>query len=153
RLQALGCLGANTVLVHGVAVTAGCWRSLVEAGASLVWCPQSNQFLFGRTAPVRELLDAAPAAGQRISLATDSRVTGSRDLLEELRFARSVAAIGDGELLNMVTRAPAHALRLGGGGRLSAGGPADLIVVPASSPEPAAALLATRRSDLALVVV
>ncbi|HEY7171266.1 MAG TPA: amidohydrolase family protein [Vicinamibacterales bacterium] len=153
RLQAIGCLGANTVLVHGVALTAARWRALVDAGASLVWCPQSNDFLFGRTAPVRELLDAAPAARQRICLATDSRVTGSRDLLDELRFARSVAAIGERELLDMVTRAPAQALRLGGKGTLAAGGPADLIVVPATSDAPAAALVRTRRSDLELVVV
>jgi hypothetical protein len=153
RLQALGCVGANTVLVHGVALTAGRWRGVADAGASLVWCPQSNDFLFGRTAPVRELLDAAPGARQRISLATDSRVTGSRDLLDELRFARRVAAIDDRELLQMVTRAPAQALRLRRGGTLAAGGPADLIVVPAAANGPAAALLAIRRPDLQLVVV
>jgi cytosine/adenosine deaminase-related metal-dependent hydrolase len=153
RLQAIGCLGANTVLVHGVALTAARWRGLVDSGASLVWCPQSNHFLFGRTTPVRELLDAAPATRRRICLATDSRVTGSRDLLDELRFARSVAAIGEGELLDMVTRAPAHMLRLGGKGTLTVGGPADLIIVPATSDAPAAALLTARRPDLELVVV
>jgi cytosine/adenosine deaminase-related metal-dependent hydrolase len=152
RLQALGCLGANTVLVHGVALTAGRWRGVVESGTSLVWCPQSNEFLFGRTAPMRELIDAAPAARQRICLATDSRVTGSRDLLDELRFARTVGAINEGELLDMVTRAPAAVLRLGGG-MLAPGGPADLIVVPPASDTPASALLAMRRSDLELVVI
>jgi cytosine/adenosine deaminase-related metal-dependent hydrolase len=153
RLQALGCLGTNTVLVHGVAMTAARWRDLVAAGASLVWCPQSNEFLFGRTAPVRELLDAAPTARQHICLGTDSRVTGSRDLLDELRFARSVAAIGERELLDMVTRTPARVLRLAGGGALATGSPADLIVVPPASDAPAAALLAMRRSDLELIVV
>jgi cytosine/adenosine deaminase-related metal-dependent hydrolase len=153
RLQALGCLRGNTVLVHGVALTAGRWRGVVECGASLVWCPQSNEFLFGRTAPIRALLDAAPTARSRICLATDSRLTGSRDLLDELRFARTAAELDEDELLEMVTRAPAHALRLRGGGALAAGGPADLIVVPAASEHPGAALLAARRSDLELVVI
>jgi len=152
RLQALGCLGTNTVLVHGVALTADRWRSVLESGTSLVWCPQSNEFLFGRTAPMRELIDAAPAARQRICLATDSRVTGSRDLLDEMRFAATVAALDDGELLDMVTRAPASVLRLGGG-RLAAGSPADLIVVPPATAAPGSALLATRRSELDLVVI
>src|SRR5262249_46052901 len=88
----------------------------------------------------------------RICLATDSRVTGSRDLLEELRFARSAAPVGDRELLDMVTRAPARVLRLAGG-TLAAGGVADLIVVPPASDTPAGALLAMRRSDLELVSV
>jgi cytosine/adenosine deaminase-related metal-dependent hydrolase len=153
RLQALGCLQANTVLVHGVALTGASWRGVVASGASLVWCPQSNDFLFGRTTPIRELLDAAPTARRRICLATDSRVTGSRDLLDELRFARTAAPIEDDELLEMVTRAAANALRLRGRGTLATGGPADLIVVPAASEHPAAALLAARRSDLALVVI
>jgi cytosine/adenosine deaminase-related metal-dependent hydrolase len=134
-------------------LTAARWRGVIDAGASLVWCPQSNEFLFGRTAPVRELLEAAPVARHRISLATDSRVTGSRDLLDELRFARSVAAIGEGELLEMVTGAPARALRLPGVGALATGSPADLIVVPAVSEHPGAALLAMRRADLELVVI
>jgi cytosine/adenosine deaminase-related metal-dependent hydrolase len=74
-------------------------------------------------------------------------------LLDELRFARSVAVIGEPELLEMVTRSPAQALRLQGGGTLAAGGPADLIVVPPVSDTAAAALLSTRRSELELVVV
>jgi cytosine/adenosine deaminase-related metal-dependent hydrolase len=153
RLQTLGCLRANTVLVHGTALTAGRWRDIANAGASLVWCPQSNEFLFGRTAPIRALLDAHPEGPPRICLATDSRVTGSRDLLDEMRYALAATAVNAAELLNMVTRAPAAALRLGGGGSLRPGGPADLIVVPPVAGTAAAALLNTRRADLQLVIV
>ena len=60
RLEALGCLKPNTVIVHGVAIDGDGWRRVAEAGAGLVWCPASNDFLFGRSVTVRELLDSAP---------------------------------------------------------------------------------------------
>jgi cytosine/adenosine deaminase-related metal-dependent hydrolase len=153
RLHSLGCVRANTVLVHGTALTVDGWREVARDGASLVWCPQSNGFLFDRTAPVRALLDADPAARPRICLATDSRVTGSRDLLDEMRYALGLAAVDAAELLEMVTRAPAAALRLGGVGRLAAGGAADLVIVPAIAGTAAAAVVNSRRADLDLVIV
>jgi cytosine/adenosine deaminase-related metal-dependent hydrolase len=153
RLQALGCISPNTVLVHGVALTAAAWQGVVGRGASLVWCPRSNDFLFGRTAPVRALLDAAPASRGRICLGTDSRITGSRDLLDELRHAHAVGAVGADELLHMVTCAPAAALRLSGAGTLRRGGPADLIVIPRLAASATAALVTAHRRNVQLVVV
>jgi cytosine/adenosine deaminase-related metal-dependent hydrolase len=161
-LDAWGCLRANTVLVHGVALNRRSWARMLVRQASVVWCPASNQFLFGRTLPVRELLDTAPDAWRHVCLGTDSRITGSRDLLEELRDAHAIAALAPGELLRMVTAAAAQILRLEGAGRLMRGGPADLVVLPArnvptvtASVEDAAgaALLATRRADMSLVMV
>ena len=49
RLESLGCLAPNTVLVHGVGIDAGGWRRVASARAGAVWCPASNMFLFGRT--------------------------------------------------------------------------------------------------------
>ena len=87
RFEALTCLRPNSVIVHGVALTPDRWTALVAAGASLVWCPASNVFLFGRTLPLRACLDATPDAVAHVCLGTDSRLTGSRDLLDELRIA------------------------------------------------------------------
>jgi cytosine/adenosine deaminase-related metal-dependent hydrolase len=129
RLEALGCLKPNTVIVHGVAIDADGWGRVARAGAGLVWCPASNDFLFGRTAPIRQLLDLngqAPA----IALGTDSRVTGSRDLLDELRVAREAQSIRAAELLNMVTTSAAALLRQPRIGRIVVGGLADLVVLP-----------------------
>jgi cytosine/adenosine deaminase-related metal-dependent hydrolase len=61
------------------------WERVVASGASLVWCPASNAFLFRRTAPVRRFLDASDRASAHVCLGSDSRVTGARDLLDELR--------------------------------------------------------------------
>jgi cytosine/adenosine deaminase-related metal-dependent hydrolase len=153
RLDALGCLGANTVLVHGVAITPKEWERVVASGAGLVWCPVSNHFLFGRTAPVRQFLDLSDDAAAHLCLGSDSRVTGSRDLLDELRSAASYAPLTPRELLRMVTTAPARVLRLADAGRLVPGARADLLVVPASKDDPAAALLDTWRRDVAMVAI
>jgi cytosine/adenosine deaminase-related metal-dependent hydrolase len=153
RLAALGCLRDNTVLVHGVALTADGWNRMTTAGAGLVWCPASNAFLFGRTAPVRQLLDATASAGAHVCLGSDSRVTGSRDLLDEMRAAAAAAPVSAPELLRMVTTTPARMLKLPHGGRIELGEPADLLVVPPLATDAAAALLATTRQDVMLVTI
>ena len=160
RLEALGCLRPNTVIVHGVAIDGDGWRRVAEAGAGLVWCPASNEFLFGRSVPVRTLLDDEARHGGHdeprrvtVALGTDSRVTGSRDLLDELRAARDAAPVSASELLRMVTTSAATLLRQPRSGRITVGGPADLVVIPPFDEEPAAALLQTARRDVRLVMV
>jgi cytosine/adenosine deaminase-related metal-dependent hydrolase len=153
RLDALGCLRDNTVIVHGVALTPDGWNRVTTTGAGLVWCPASNAFLFGRTVPIRELLDATSSACAHVCLGSDSRVTGSRDLLDEMRAAAAAAPVSARELLRMVTTAPARMLKLPHGGRIEIGEPADLLIVPPLAPDAASALLATTRRDVMLVTV
>ena len=153
RLEALGCLKPNTVIVHGVAIDENGWRRVARAGGGLVWCPASNAFLFGRTALVRELVDGVDGVRVPVAIGTDSRVTGSLDLLDELRAARAAIPVGAEALLGMVTGEAARLLRQPRAGRLVAGGRADLVVIPALAEEPGAALLETQRRRVRLVVV
>jgi len=153
RLEALGCLAPNTVVVHGVAIDAAGFRRIAAADAGLVWCPASNVFLFGRTASVRLLIDAERSRPPNVALGSDSRLTGSSDLLDELRVARATGCVSADELLAMVTTSAARMLRLAHAGRLAVGSPADLIVVPAVGSSPAEALLETSRKSLGLVAV
>jgi cytosine/adenosine deaminase-related metal-dependent hydrolase len=152
RLDALGCLASNTVLVHGVAIDAAGLRRIAEAQAGLVWCPASNIFLFGKTAAIRGLLDEQPRP-TRVALGTDSRLTGANDLLDELRVARETASVSPDELLAMVTTGAADLLRLHHGGRLAVGARADFIVIGAAGADAASALLETHRRDVALVAI
>jgi cytosine/adenosine deaminase-related metal-dependent hydrolase len=142
RLDRLGCLQPNTLLVHGVALGAAERRRLAAASAGLIWCPSSNLHLFGATATV-----AALAADGRVALGTDSRLTGSRDLLEELAIASEQAPLTSAELQSMVTRDAARLLRLTDYG-LVRGARADLLVIPAGMK-----LERTRRAEVRLVVV
>lgn len=150
RLNAAGALAANTVLVHGVAIDAAGWRLVGARGASVVWCPASNLALLGATLEVRHALDSLPG---RVALGTDSRLSGSRDLLDELRVAASVAPLTAEERLALVTSAPSAVLRCPSAGRLDVGVPADLIVIPALAGSAGDALCACRRHDVQLVVI
>jgi hypothetical protein len=153
RLEALGCLKANTVIVHGVAIDRNGWRRVARAGGGLVWCPASNAFLFGCTALVRELLDDEDGAAVTVALGTDSRITGSLDLLDELRAARDAAGLPPERLLDMVTGDAGTLLRQRRAGRLAVGAPADLVVLPPLAGTPGATLLEARRRDVRLVAV
>ena len=153
RLEALGCLKPNTVIVHGVAIDQDGWARVARAGGGLVWCPASNAFLFGQTALVRELIEGGDEARVIVALGTDSRVTGSLDLLDELRAAREATAVPTDVLLGMVTSAAGTLLRQPRAGRLTVGGPADLVVIPPLAENPGAALLEARRRLVRLVVV
>jgi cytosine/adenosine deaminase-related metal-dependent hydrolase len=153
RLESLGCLKPNTVIVHGVAIDENGWRRVARASGGLVWCPASNAFLFGRTAMVCALIDGSDQSRVTVALGTDSRVTGSLDLLDELRAARAACPVPVHQLLAMVTGEAGKLLRQPRAGRLVAGGPADLVVVPRLAEEAAAALLETTRRDVRLVVI
>ena len=153
-LAAAGALGPNTVIVHGVGLSDDDRRRALAAGAALVWCPSSNRFLLDRTARVADF-----AAARRLAIGTDSRVTGARDLLDELACARADGQVDARALLRAVTIDGARVLGLGGAGRVAPGGAADLVIISSPSPAPAApadpaqALGRTRRSDLRAVLV
>ena len=141
-LDDLGCLGPNTLIVHGIALDKGQHLRLEGAGAGFIWCPSSNARLFGRTAEVSEL-----ARRGRVALGTDSRLTGSRDLLCEIRTARAGSSLDTSSLEALVTRDAAALLRLSDRGTLKSGARADLLVLPRGMTLPDAS-----RADVRLVV-
>ncbi len=143
RLEALGCIGARTLLVHALGFEPEQFERLMLAGAGVIWCPSSNIYLFGRT------LDPLPLAARgRLGLGSDSRISGAWDLLAELRVAReAVPAVGPW-LEDLVTRWNARLLRLGDRGVLAPGMLADLVVLPAGL-----SMVDAHRADLRLVLV
>ncbi len=148
KLESLGCLGANTVLVHGVGLGPEDRARLLAASGALIWCPSSNFFTLGATAEVGAL-----AARGRAALGTDSRLTGERDLLAELGRARATSQVDAMTLFQMVTTHAAAVLRLPAAGRLEPGQPADLLVLPAADADPFDNLVASERSSVRLVMV
>jgi cytosine/adenosine deaminase-related metal-dependent hydrolase len=147
-LERLGCLAPNTVLIHGVALCQKESERVLRAGAGLVWCPSSNQFLFGRTADVRPF-DGA----DRLALGSDSRLSGAGDLLDELRVAHETHQLSTESLARLVSTGAARLLRLEHAGRIAAGHPADLIVVRSASADPFDTLVHAARTDVALAMV
>lgn len=147
-LQKMGCLSRNTVLIHGVAMCHLAGDVVLRAGAGLVWCPSSNQFLFDRTADVRRFDDA-----DRLALGSDSRLSGEGDLFDELRVAHETRQLSAEGLARTVTTGAAGLLRLPDSGRLAVGAPADLTVIRAADDDPFEALVHASRTDVCLTMV
>jgi cytosine/adenosine deaminase-related metal-dependent hydrolase len=147
RLDRLGCLAPNTVLIHGVAFRGDAADRVIRAGAGLVWCPSSNQFLFGATADVRAFDDA-----DRLALGSDSRLSGEGDLLDELRAAHATRQLSAEGVARTVTSGAAQLLRLPAG-RIASGVPADLTVVRPLESCPFESLLSAARTDVRLTMI
>lgn len=148
ELDRLGALRESTVLVHGVGISPGDFQLVKARGASLIWCPSSNMFLFDRTVDMAQLPDGIPVA-----LATDSTLSGKPTLLDELRVASDQGQMNDRELIRMVTSDAARVLMLKEGtGSLAPYTAADLLVLPRRSPDSDKDLLASHPGDIELVI-
>ena len=146
ELEALGVLSDRTVIVHATACGEREWSVLRERGCGVVWCPSSNDFLFGRT-----LAPGALRRGIPVALGTDSPLTAAGGMFEELASAQAFGASPD-ELYSMVTDAPARMLRLwSGAGTLEPGAPADWIALRDRGLAPCEALLEGPELELAFV--
>ncbi len=153
RLEALGCLAANTVIVHGVGLSPADIERVVARSAGVVWCPSSNLALLGATLAPRRLFEAG-----RLALGTDARLSGARDLLDELGGAAARGALTPGELVRLATSDAARLLAMPEIGGLGPGQRADAVIVRVeagkgmAARDPAALLVASRRADLRAVV-
>ncbi|TAM61555.1 MAG: amidohydrolase [Rhodanobacter sp.] len=147
RLDQLGCLAPNSVLVHGVGLRERDVDRVIASGAAVVWCPTSNRTLLGRSLDPQRLV----AAG-RLALGSDSRLSGARDLLEEMRGIAARGELGARQILELATTAAARILRLPGRGSLVPGARADLVVVEDRGGDPARSLIGIERSQLRAVV-
>jgi cytosine/adenosine deaminase-related metal-dependent hydrolase len=147
-LDRLGCLTANTVLIHGVAFCPSAANRVIRAGAGLVWCPTSNQFLFNRTADVRAFDDA-----DRLALGSDSRLSGEGDLLDEIKAAYATRQLSAEGLLRAVTAGAAQLLRLRSAGVVEAGVPADITIIRPLAVCPFDALIGATRNDVRMTMI
>nr|WP_233175326.1 amidohydrolase family protein [Dyella sp. ASV24] len=147
QLDQLGCLDSRSILVHGVGLCEQDIERIIATGAGVVWCPTSNQRLLGRTLHPRRLADAG-----RLALGTDSRLSGSRDLLEELRHVAAGSELETWQWLGLVTADAARILRMPSRGALHPGAHADLVVVEDRGGDPVRSLVGISRAQLRAVV-
>ncbi|APO97153.1 amidohydrolase family protein [Xanthomonas vesicatoria] len=145
-LDRLGCLASNTVLIHGVGMGEQDIERVIARGAAVVWCPSSNLALLGRTLDPWQLCMAG-----RLALGSDSRVSGARDLLAELRIAASSGLAPD-LLLGLATDQSARILRMAARGRIAPGAVADLVIVRDCGGEPAGSVIGCDRGELRAVI-
>ena len=147
QLDQMGCLAANSVLIHGVGLRESDIDRVIAVGAAVVWCPGSNLALLGRSLDPRRLL----AAG-RLALGSDSRLSGARDLLDEMRGVLARRELDARQLLGLVTSDAARILRMPSRGSLAAGSPADLVIVQDRGGDEVNSLVGIERSQIRAVI-
>lgn len=149
ELDRAGALDEDTVIIHGLGIGTSGGALLRAKGAGLVWCPSSNQFLFGDSMSPTDI-----RAFPRVALGSDSPLTAQGDLLDEVRYAHQVLRTTAAETYEYVTRQPAALLRLKKGeGTLRIGAVADLIAVRDTGRSPAETLATLSYRDVELVLL
>jgi 5-methylthioadenosine/S-adenosylhomocysteine deaminase len=138
RLVQLNALTNRTVVIHGSALTRDQLGDLKDAGAKLVWSPQSNLRLYAETTRAADALEL----GLPMGLGADWLPSGSTSLLAELKVARR-ELVDQGarpqakKLVDMVTRDAAKIAGLEDKlGTLKEGRPADLVVLERRREDP-----------------
>ena len=148
ELDQMGGIDDRTVAVHAVAIDQPDVELLIRNHASVVWCPSSNSYLFHRTTPIHSLQGRVPVA-----LGTDSSLSGSISLFEELRVARNASSLSGGNLFEMVTSVARRIFKLpSDAGAIVEKGRADLFVVPATTADPYETLTRCEPGDICFLM-
>jgi cytosine/adenosine deaminase-related metal-dependent hydrolase len=107
ELDGRGLLTRHLIAVHGVGMDEDAVARFRRSGAALVWCPSSNFYLFGCTAPLALL-----AEGVDVLLGSDSLLSGGGNLLDEIAVARATGLLSDDRIEAAVGVAAARRLGL-----------------------------------------
>jgi cytosine/adenosine deaminase-related metal-dependent hydrolase len=142
-------LGERTILVHGLALHTEGLELLNQRNAWLVWCPSSNRFLFGKTHTGETI-----ASVRHLLLGSDSSLTATGDLLDEVRIVYREIGMPAEDVYRMLGHRAATAFRLHDGeGTIRPDAAADLIAVRDTGMNPAETLANLTAADVELVIV
>ena len=139
HLRQLGCIGPNTVLIHGVGLTPEDIAEAAPIVRGLIWCPSTNQHLLGQTAPIQNWL----AQGGRLALGSDSMLTADGDWLAERNAAQQLAADIPWDTLERDSRAISGFSDIG---HFEQGAEADILGFEGEIPA------SPQRSDIQLII-
>jgi len=155
-LQDKGLLTNKTAIIHGIALGPMQFQEMYDKGASLIWSPRSNIELYGQTADII----SAKNKKVRIALAPDWAITGSKNMLDELRYAADWnkkylnSIFSDKDLVEMVTSIPAGIAGISQKvGSIKVGLYADLLVISGESSKPYSSLIQSGTEDVKLVII
>ncbi len=147
-------LGEHSVLVHGIAFSEDDIDRIKKKNASVVWCADSNIFMFNKTANVRYMLER----GVNVCIGTDSPMSGGLNLLYEMKFDKSYyqrtygRELSDEQIVKMATINPARAFRMHKHGRIKSGFIADMALF-AKKGNPYNSVVKAELPDVKLVVI
>jgi cytosine/adenosine deaminase-related metal-dependent hydrolase len=155
RLLDLELVTPATVIIHGTALTDAQLAAVRERGGKLVWSPQSNLRLYGRTTAAARAL----ALGIPTALGADWLPSGSPSLLDEIKIARlqlaqQGAPAAPKQLVALLTKEAARVAALDDRlGTLAPGRAADLLVLERHHADPWESVLLADRRSVELVTI
>jgi cytosine/adenosine deaminase-related metal-dependent hydrolase len=153
KLHRMGCLESNTLLIHGICFDERDADLLSAKNASLVWCPDSNRYLIGQTADIPLLM----GKGINIALGTDSSMSGSQSMFEELRAAKQAyrqmagAPLDDRILFGMISEKASSSLMVREAGYIKPGAWADILVMDPVAEDPYQSLVNSNPENIHLL--
>lgn len=155
-LDSRGLVRPGVVVIHGVALSATDFAKMAANEMYLVWSPKSNFVLYGETADIEEALKAKVT----VALAPDWTITGSDNVLEEMKVAAQFSKdqlggrITAKQLFQMVTTDAAKVSGVSEQlGRIAVGCAGDMFIAPKLDSDPFESLLLTTPKDIQLVFV
>ena len=129
--------------VHAMAMS----RKQAEKFRAIVWCPQSNFFMFNQTAPVDKLKKYTT-----VLFGTDSTLTSDWNIWNHIRAARKTGSLTDAELIGSLS---ANAANIWGtpNGEIKTGRIADIVIAKMKQGKSAGeSFFATDPEDILLVL-
>jgi len=154
-IEKQGGLGDHSVFVHGIAFSENDMNKIKSAGASVVWCADSNMFMFNQTTDIQMLLDKKI----NVAIGTDSPMSGGLNLLYEMKFDKKLyeklygEELSDNQILKMVTENPAKAFNLHQNGHIKEGFNADLTIFKDKGGSPENSVVNAELEDVMLVII
>ncbi len=148
-------IGRSLAIVHATALGSRELETLKEHGGAVVWSPLHDLLLYGATLDIR----LVRGLGLRLAIGSSWPVTGSRNLLAELKWARAASRVGNGSMsdADIVAAVTADAADIAGWGRLLGaivpGKRADLLVIDTSDGDPYTSLVDATEDRVRLVMV
>jgi 5-methylthioadenosine/S-adenosylhomocysteine deaminase len=155
KLTGFNALTKATVIIHGTALSRDQLGDVRDAGAKVVWSPQSNLRLYGDTTLAADALDL----GVTLGLGADWLPSGSPSLLAEMQVARRwLRAQGaDPPAKRLVQMMTSDAAAIAGLqdhlGTLAKGRPADVLVLERRHDDPWESVLESDPSAVELVTI
>jgi len=137
KLKELGCIGKNTVLIHGVGLDDEALTDAKDHIRGLVWCGTTNQYLLGKMANIQSWVNHDIS----VAIGSDSRLTADGDLWNEIHALSEMLSIPLENTMNISLRSTEWLF--GRKHDLSVGHIADLIITKDNI---------NTRADIALIV-
>ncbi|HKI79501.1 MAG TPA: amidohydrolase family protein [Ignavibacteriaceae bacterium] len=114
---------------------------------AIVWCPDSNIFLYNKTADIKSL-----KSNTEIIFGTDSNVSADWNIWNHLRLARQFNQLDDLELFNAVTSLPAKVWNIQPKGEIQKNCVADIVIAENKSTSPIDSFFAIDPEKILLVI-